>query len=311
MRFVVIVALFDMASSIEANIRALQGQTDGDFRCLIGDDLSTDDSASRAEALIRGDGRFELVRHTEKKFSMGNIHALIERARPAPEDVVVLVDGDDRLGHARVLERIRQVYESRGCWMTYGSFSGGGPDKDALCRPYPPWTIRLNLFRRVDWRASHLRTFKYGLWTRLGPSDFTVTEAELRRARRRALLTGRWRSWYQWRRIRLESLLDPSGRFTRRCSDKVMTLPMLELAGERAVFVDEVLYHYDCPPGRELDYGCNVVPHRWYTRCIRDVLRHKPRRRRLPTLAAPLPSPTAIPQAVVSGVGGGTVRRGA
>lgn len=277
MRFIVIVAMYNMANHIPANIRALKEQTHSDFRCLIGDDISTDDSAAVVEELIQDDARFELVRHTEKKFSMGNIHTLIEHARPAPEDVLVLVDGDDRLAHPGVLEKLRDIYETEKCWMTYGSYSGGGEVPDRICRPYSSLVVKLNLFRHFKWRASHLKTFKYKLWAQLRPSDFTVTEKELRRARRRALLTGRLKSWYYWRQIEHKNLVNPSGKFARRCSDKTMTLPMLEIAGKKSLFIDEILYHYWVDPDKKLDYDRKTVPQKWYTRCIRDILMHKSR----------------------------------
>lgn len=276
MQFVVIVPMYNMAPWIARNIGILKEQTCRNFRCLIGDDLSTDNSAHIAREAIGGDERFELVRHSAKKYSMGNIHALIEHARPADEDVVVLVDGDDRLAHEKVLERLHRIYSAHGCWMTYGSFASERVPLDPICSPYPRWAVRWNRFRNVKWRASHLKTFKYGLWKHVPPSFFTITPAELQAAVRRRALTLRWKSWRRWRNVRLEDLLDPAGRFPRRCSDKTLTMPMLELAGRRSLFVDEVLYVYTTYE-KDLDFGKKHMHQKWYTRLIRDILEHKPR----------------------------------
>src|SRR5688572_22934108 len=97
MKFVVIVALYNMGQWLEQTINSIRGQSYGNFRCLLGDDMSTDNSAEVVAKAIHSDPRFELVRHQEKKFSMGNIATLIDIARPDDEDVIVLVDGDDYL----------------------------------------------------------------------------------------------------------------------------------------------------------------------------------------------------------------------
>jgi glycosyltransferase involved in cell wall biosynthesis len=280
MRFVVVVAMYNMAPRIEENIRSLKSQSLDTFRCLIGDDLSTDDSIDRARAGIGDDERFQIAAHTEKKSSMGNIATPIECAAPDDDEIIVLVDGDDHLAHEHVLQRVADAYRRHGCWMTYGSYSGPNMPREAVCRSYPRWAVRYNLFRALTWRASHLKTFKYGLWKRLPPAYFTITTAEFNAALRRALLGLRWRHWRHWRRIDPASLLSPCGQYIRRCDDKAMTLPMLELAGERSRFIDEVLYIYNAYT-KDLDFGRKPIHQKWYTRLIADIVRHKPRLRPL------------------------------
>lgn len=285
MRFVVVVPMHSMEQWIAANIRALQGQTNRNFVCFIGDDMSTDGSVDIARQTIGGDPRFTLIEHSQRKFSIGNIYSLIEHAQPSDDDVVVLVDGDDRLAHPRVLERLVEIYRQHDCWLTYGSFSGDGVTPDALCGGYPALIRRFNWFRLSRWRASHLKTFKYGLWAKI-PKDFlTITEQEVRRARRRALLRGRLQIWRHWREVELRDLLDPSGVFAKRCSDKNMMIPMLELAGTRSHFIGEILYIYQTYE-KDLGFGSKVSSdQRSCTRLIRDILRHKRRLRPLRSLS--------------------------
>jgi glycosyltransferase involved in cell wall biosynthesis len=280
MRFIVIVAMYNMADLISSNIEMLKKQTHKDFRCLIGDDLSTDNSVEIVRDLIRDDPRFSLVVHDSKKFSMGNIYSLIELARPNDEDVLVLVDGDDRLAHEKVLEKLHKIYRQQDCWMTYGSYSNGGTIPEAICTPYPESTVNKNRYRDVKWRASHLKTFKYKLWARVDRSAFTITEAEFEQAKRRAMLQGRLRTWWHWRKINYSSLVNPTKEFIRRCDDKAMTLPMLEMAGEKALFVKDIFYHYVTYP-KELDFDRKTIHQKWYTRCIRNIIEHKPRYNRL------------------------------
>lgn len=287
MRFIVIVAMYNMADLVGSNIAMLKKQTHKDFHCLIGDDLSTDNSAEVVRDLIQGDSRFTLVLHDSKKFSMGNIYTLIKQAQPDDEDVLVLVDGDDCLAHERVLERLHEIYRQHDCWMTYGSYSDGGTIPDPVCTPYPESVVRTNRFRNAKWRASHLKTFKYKLWAQLDRSAFTITEEEFERAKRRALLQGRLRTWWHWNKISHTSLVNPSKEFIRRCDDKAMTIPMLELSGEKSFFVKEILYHY-ITYEKDLNFDRKTVHQKWYTRCIRNIIEHKPKYNKLSETAADL-----------------------
>ena len=67
MRFIVIVAMYNMERWIADNIRALLNQSHDDFVCYIGDDLSTDNSVNIARKTINNDRRFTLIEHQQKK----------------------------------------------------------------------------------------------------------------------------------------------------------------------------------------------------------------------------------------------------
>jgi glycosyltransferase involved in cell wall biosynthesis len=283
MRFLIVVAMYNMEPWIAENIRSIKNQTLRDFRCFIGDDMSTDNSAVVVRDLIRDDSRFELILHKQKKYSMGNIRTLIDIAKPENEDVIVLVDGDDHLAHDHVLERIKDIYSERDCWMTYGSYSGDGHTVEKVCRPYSARCIAKNKFKSVKWRASHLKTFKYGLWKRIPPASLSITVEEFNSAIRRALLTFRWRAWRHWRNIDFTALVSPCGNFVRRCDDKTFTLAMLELAGRRSHFVNEILYIYVAYE-KDLNFDRKKFHQKWYLRLIRDILKHKPRLKPLESL---------------------------
>jgi glycosyltransferase involved in cell wall biosynthesis len=284
-RFIVVIPTYHAEKWIGGNIQTLKQQTHTNFRCLIGDDLSTDNSVAAAREAIGDDPRFTLTRNSQKKFALGTAHALIEASGAAPDDVVVIIDGDDRLAHPDVLRRLAETYARGDCWLTYGSYSIDGVNPDRMCRPYPPWVTRLNLFRRVKWRGVHVRTFKYALWRHIPPSQFTITQREIDATRRRALLLGKWRSWAAWGRIALPALLDQDGRFTRRCCDRALFLPLIELAGTRARFLQEILYAYNLYD-RELNFGEKAVHQKWYMRLIRETIARKPRLKPLTDLRA-------------------------
>ena len=73
------------------------------------------------------------------------------------EDITVLLDGDDWLPHERVLSTVQSMHD-QGAWVTYGSFET--PDgKRTVCPPY-----KTDFPRTEPWYASHLKTFRAGLW---------------------------------------------------------------------------------------------------------------------------------------------------
>ncbi|MFI4978424.1 MAG: hypothetical protein ACHQC8_07120, partial [Solirubrobacterales bacterium] len=121
-----------------------------------------------------------------------------------PSDVVVCLDGDDWLAHERVLEKVRELHAA-GAWLTYGSFryADGRP---GFARAYPR-----SRPRGLPWLATHLKTFRAGLFQRIKEEDFKTTGGE-------------------WLFV----------------TDMAMMLPMLEMAGpSRSVFCSDVLYVYN------------------------------------------------------------------
>lgn len=123
-----------------------------------------------------------------------------------PLEVVVWLDLDDSLAHPTVLQLLDHIYEDPDVWLTYGSyrFSDGRPGH---CAPYETTD-----YRREPWKASHLRTFRAGLFQRIRPDDL-ITQVR--------------------------------GR-SQGAPDQAVMLPMLEMAGpEHIRFIPEILAIYN------------------------------------------------------------------
>jgi glycosyltransferase involved in cell wall biosynthesis len=285
MKFHIVVVTHNFAPWIEENIRMLMAQNDADFKSILVDDMSTDGTVELALGAIGTDDRFRVVVNEERKFKARNIFDAIAMTNADDSDVIVLVDGDDKLADELVLSRLRDLYSRPDCWMTYGSFlNARGQRTDTSSHPYAWHIIRANSYRKNKWLASHLKTFRYGLWKRIRPDAFFVSRDEYRKALRRALLTGRVRSWREWRRIAPEDLHDPTGRFIRRVDDKAFTYPMLEMAGEKAIFVEQIMYVYNQNSGRSSVSTFGHHHKKWLERLVRDVIRHKEPYARLDTI---------------------------
>jgi glycosyltransferase involved in cell wall biosynthesis len=253
-----------MSEHLKKNIEILKQQDYQNFEVYFGDDLSTDNSCEIIEENIKNDRRFYLIKHKEKLFSMGNIYTTIKIANPSDEDIIVLVDGDDALADCNVLSYLKKTYEQKKCFMTYGSYSVNGII-NPLCRPYSSLVVKFNLFRFVRWRASHLKTFKYKLWKKINKKDMTITSKEFNSVLIKTLLKGKISSWKNFKKINYPDLVTSNKEFVRRCDDKVFTLPMLEMAGEKAVFIAKDLYHYQAQGAH--DFGTS--DRKWAQRFIR------------------------------------------
>lgn len=124
-------------------------------------------------------------------------------AKLHPNTIVALLDGDDWLAHERVAEMVIAAHKA-GAWVTYGSYITSDGDK-GICAPY----MRGD-YRREPWLASHLKTFRAGLFHKLTPDDLQIAGA--------------------WRNV---------------ASDVAVMLPLMEMAGhERVMFCSEVLCIY-------------------------------------------------------------------
>lgn len=129
------------------------------------------------------------------------------------ESVIAHVCGDDYLpDDPTVISRLAAVYADPEVWMTYGGYvyDDGSPG-----HPYaiPQAWHDAGDYRSQPWVASHLRSYRFGLWQQVPP----------------------------------EQLIDPAtGRTWFYATDRAMMLPMLELAGEHAVYLppDPPLYVY-------------------------------------------------------------------
>ena len=280
MKFIIISAVYNMSNMLKKNIDILKSQTFSNFEVYFGDDLSNDSSCKVIEENIKDDHRFHLIRHKKKLYSIGNIAETIKCANPNDDDVIVLIDGDDSLANSTSLEYLKNEYEKHQCWMTFGSYTVNGK-RGINCSSYPVFVERFNLFRFTKWRANHLKTFKFALWKKVDPSSFTLTKNEQKRVLNSYLFTGRIRSWSEARKIRYEDLVTNDERYTRRCSDKYITLPLLELSGSRAIYIDKVLYHYLGPQGPH-DFGSSSK--KWSQRLLRSAVTFKPRYKKLKNL---------------------------
>ena len=210
--FKIIIPLYNVEKYIKICIRSVKAQTYDNFQCIILDDMSTDDSAAVIRKEIGNDDRFKLIVNTEKAYALKNIYDGINISNPSAEDIILTLDGDDWLASRDVLEKVNNVYNQSGCWLTYGSYAEYPSNRRGkFARQIPLSVINSNSFRNHEWCSSHMRTFKYHLW----------------------------------RQIKKEDLLDSEGKFYSMTWDLAFMFPMLEMAGHRSQYIQDILYVYN------------------------------------------------------------------
>tara|TARA_B100001093_G_scaffold487231_1_gene523307 strand:- start:110 stop:640 length:531 start_codon:yes stop_codon:yes gene_type:complete len=124
--------------------------------------------------------------------------------------VDILIDGDDYLFTKDALSIIYFTYLKTNCLITYGTYINLG-DKVLFGRKYPLKTILNCLYRKDNWMASHLKTFRHDLWLKIEDSD----------------------------------LKDHNGSYYSTTWDMAIMFPILEMAGLRQECISDILYAYN------------------------------------------------------------------
>ncbi len=146
--------------------------------------------------------------------------------------IVALLDGDDWLAHEQVAAQVLSMHGD-GMLVTYGSYvdSDGKP---GVCAPYE----RAD-YRHEPWRASHLKTFRAGLFHKLAPEDLQID--------------GKW--------------LDVA-------ADIAVMIPLLEMSGpDRVAFCTDTLVIYHRPSSFEANTD---VAGRAREKQVEGVIRARP-----------------------------------
>lgn len=220
-RFLIVSASYQCAAWVERCLRSVQQQSYGHFKMVMIDDCSTDGTIDKARQLVGDDPRFQLVANETRCFPLANIVRATELVGGGPDDVIVILDGDDWLAHDRVLERLAAVYADPEVWMSYGSHEVTHKGlRDRLRRrtvrgkvyAYPEVVSQLGYYRYYDFIAAHLRSYRRFLWEAL----------------------------------RDEDLRDSDGHYYRAAADAATMWPLLEMATpQHWRYLDEVLYVYN------------------------------------------------------------------
>lgn len=230
---VIMTTLYNAKFYIKRCIESVKIQSVKNFKMIITDDLSTDNSIEIVKENISNDSRFILIENTNKMYQPGNYYQISKLDFINDEDILVTLDGDDWLPDEHVLKRIEDYYEG-GCLMSFGQFiQFEGNEK------YTPGFTRMpdfNNLRDSDWVTSHLRTFKAKVFRGIDESDLKA----------------------------------PNGNFWEVTGDQAIIYPMIEMCGpENVHFTQDINYVYNTE--NEInDYKINTRLQLEYSKMIKN-----------------------------------------
>lgn len=177
-RFKIITPSYNNESWVEFNIASILNQTYSNYEVLYICDASTDKTYELVNNLVGNNSKFKLINRSENKGAMYNYSHELENFLSDDDSIIIHLDGDDWLYDDTVLEKFNEFYNKHDCWMTYGGFVvWNGFDAEPTLpypqsTPYPDFVHQHKLYRRDQWRASHLRTYRSFLYKKICKNDF-------------------------------------------------------------------------------------------------------------------------------------------
>jgi glycosyltransferase involved in cell wall biosynthesis len=210
---------------VERCVDSLRSQSYRHWQAFVTVDPCGDRTFEKAIAARGRDQRVFLHRNQKRLYSMVNLISAVRRSQSRPEDVLVVLDGDDWFSTSDALSIIADAYRRTGCWMTYGSWLSDQTSDIGVHRGmWPAYAGGTTDFRNSTWLGTAVRTWKRWLWDLIDDRDFR----------------------------------DAWGDYFKVVEDRACMLPMLEMAGTaRARHIPEVLMIYN----RSTPYACGKTRH--------------------------------------------------
>lgn len=164
----IIIPVYNGAKYIAQTIRSIQGQTFQDFRVIVSDNASTDDTVAVVESI--GDPRVTLIRQPENLGPQGNLNALIRASRA---EFVRMLCADDVLLPTVLERQLQALRDNPGAALC----SCDMIMTDDELRPIKPVAFRHGVAGRANLAAECARDLRNWLG---GPSNFMARGDVLR-----------------------------------------------------------------------------------------------------------------------------------
>lgn len=208
---IIVTASYKNAEWYKWNLDSVFNQNYKNWHMIYVDDCSPDGTGELVKAYVKECGfedKVTVICNKMRRKAMANLHTAIHMC--APTDIVVILDGDDRLSFPNVLNTVNCMYATGEVWITYGQYQEYPSGDIGFCRDYPREIVENNTFRYFTDGPSHLRTFYAGLFHKIKLADL----------------------FYE-------------GDFFPMTYDLAMMFPMLEMAGNHFMFCPIPLLDYN------------------------------------------------------------------
>ena len=170
--FKVVIPSYNNEAWAQYNVASILNQTYDNYEVLYINDASKDSTLSIVSSMVQDLPNWKVITNDVNRRRGYNISPYNEHITSFidnPNDVLVFIDGDDWLYDDDVFYNLNRFYNEKDCWMTYGGMVcyPGGEVGYPQNTSYDSKTHQHKAYRKDVWRASHLRTFKWGLYNKI------------------------------------------------------------------------------------------------------------------------------------------------
>lgn len=165
----ILVPFFNAKQFLSICLDSIVSQKYSNYSCYLWDDGSTDNSKNICNKYINLYPN--IFRYYRNAVNLGpaaskyyGLKTIQEHS--SPNDIVLIIDGDDHLIDLNAFQIINNRYLDTKCWFTYGGCVGKWCDQG----DNPP----NNNFRNEKWRYTHPRSFKAGLISYFTKQEFKI-----------------------------------------------------------------------------------------------------------------------------------------
>lgn len=221
-RIIIVSPFYNSEKYIENCILSVAQQDYQNYVHILINDKSTDNSFEVAKATIEQlptdiRNKFLLVNNNKNKGAIYNQITAITSKNTKPDDIIMLLDGDDWLVNNNTLFHLYNDYYQLGAEFTYGSCWSLVDNIPLVAQDYPNNVKQDRSYRnhKFNWGIpyTHLRTFKKSLFDKLE---------------------------------NLDGFKDINGEFYRAGGDNAMFYEIIEQANpENVIAVKEIVYNYN------------------------------------------------------------------
>ncbi|MFA5306180.1 MAG: glycosyltransferase family 2 protein [Candidatus Babeliales bacterium] len=206
---IVVIPSYNNKDWYTINLASVFAQNYRNYHVIYTDDASTDGTGDLVEKYIKSmhmEHKVSLIRNKERLGPLANryypIHSCPDHA------IIVNLDGDDWFFRDDVLSTINCAYEDPNIWLTYGQFINWPTNQIGYGNTIPGDIVKKRAFRQQNkWVLGQPRTF------------------------------------YAWlfKQIKTDDLME-NGHFFTACTDVAMMMPLMEMVGEKFLFIPDIVY---------------------------------------------------------------------
>lgn len=169
-QFLIYSAGWNCSDFIEKHVESVKQQTYKNYRHILVDDCSTDDTYKKLLSLQ--DDKMEIFKSEKNQKWLHNSILYLTPNIKDDEEVIVIVDMDDWIANDYALEHLNEVYEEYKCWVTYSQLQRSIVNKPDNTAPYSNKVVENRDYRKAGWRFMSMKSFKAFLWRNIDPNDF-------------------------------------------------------------------------------------------------------------------------------------------